>query len=55
MRHKNWSIEKGDYKRDSESTNGYEKKNKRKNIFVKIGKVLGVLLIISILAFLMTI
>lgn len=55
MPHKKWSIEKGDYLRDSESTNAYEKKVKRKNILIKVGKILGALLVISILSFLITI
>lgn len=55
MPHNNWTIDKGDYKRDSESTNGYEKKTKRKNILVKIGKILGALLVIAVLSLLITI
>ena len=55
MRHKNWSIEKGDYKRNHESTNAYERKVKRKNILIKIIKIVGALLLISLLSLLITI
>ena len=55
MSHKKWSIEKVDYQRDSGSTNAYEKKIKRKNILVTIGKIIGALFIIAILALLITI
>lgn len=33
---KNWSIEKGDYKRDEEATWSYHKKQKRKSLIKTI-------------------
>jgi len=50
-----WTIDKGDYKRDNESTNSHEKKIKRLKFFVRFVKAIGVLLVIFILILLITI
>lgn len=55
MSHKNWSIEKGDYKRDNESTNSHEKKIKRQKLLNKFISFLGILIVIFILILLITI
>jgi len=55
MSHKNWSIEKGDYQRDNESTNSHEKKIKREKLLGRFVKFIGVLLVIFILILLITI
>lgn len=50
-----WSIEKGDYQRDNESTNSHEKKIKREKLLGRFVKFIGVLLVIFILILLVTI
>lgn len=55
MSHKKWSIEKGDYQRDNDSTNSHEKKIKREKLLGRFVKFMGVLLIIFILILLITI
>lgn len=55
MNYKKWSIEEGDYQRDSESTSSFEKKAKRKEYVKNFFKVAMFLAIIAVLAFLVTI